>query len=121
MNRRRVDMLDAELTARARNWRAFDRCDERPHYEPLGAEGQRFNMSKTSLEMAAREIGPAFTYNLYVHPIKLLQARNLVWAIVAQVKSNPFAPHINIIECHPLDEGEWVFEANGKLVGSSLT
>jgi hypothetical protein len=119
-----IDRLNAELAERARSKRYFDLCEERIDYEPLldgrGA-GIYFALSRTTLEMAARDVGPSFVYNLYVHTIRLLQARNVVFAIIAHVKSNPFAPYVNIIECPALDEGEWVLEANDKRVGSNLT
>jgi hypothetical protein len=115
---RRFDRIDAEIAARARSKRAFDLCEERPAYDPLGTTTH--NLSRTSLEMAASKLGPAFTYNLYVHTIRLLQARNVVWSIVAHVQKNPFAPHVNIVECPSLDEGEWVLEANGLKTGSNF-
>jgi hypothetical protein len=119
-----VDRFDDELAERARSKRAFDLCEGRLAYEPLRdvrGSGIYFALSRTALEMAARDVGPAFTYNLYVHTIRLLQARNVVFSIVAHVKSNPFAPYVNIVECPSLDEGEWVLEANEKRVGSCLT
>lgn len=116
---RRADIIDAEIAARARSKRSFDLCEERPDYEPLGPM-QYYSLSKTALEMAARHLGASFTFNLYVHPIRLMQARNIVWSIWAHVQKNPFAPHVNIVECPALDEGEWVFEANGNRVGSCL-
>lgn len=124
MSRRNaIDTLNNELADRARSKRYFDLCEERFPYESLaGPQGESlyFQLSRQSLELAAREVGPSFTYNLYVHTIRLLQARNVVFAIVAHVKSNPFAPYVNIIECPALDEAEWVLEANDKRVGSTL-
>jgi hypothetical protein len=123
VSRRNVDAVDAEIAERARSKRYFDLCEERLDYEPLRGINQSpiyFQLSKTSLEMAARDIGPSFVYQLYVHSVRLFQARNIVYSIVAHVKSNPFAPYVNIIECPALDEGEWVLEANDKRVGSSL-
>lgn len=126
MNRRgsSIDSFDQELAERARSKRQFDLCEERIDYEPLmdgRGSGMYFALSRTTLEMAARDVGPAFIYTLYVHTIRLLQARNIVYSIVAHVKSNPFAPYVNIIEAPAFDEGEWVLEANDKRVGSSLT
>jgi len=115
---RRADRLDAEIAERARSKRHFDLCEERPQYEPV--QETPCNVSKHSLELAARKTGPSFVYNLYVAPIRLLAARNLVWSIWANVQKNPFAPHINIVECPAFDEGEWCLEANDKLVGSNL-
>lgn len=115
--------VDDEINARARSKRAFDLYEERLQYEPLKdirGGGVYFQLNKTSLEMAARTVGPAFTYHLYVHTIRLFQARNVVFQIVAHTKTNPFAPYVNIIECPSLDEGEWVLEANDKRVGSSV-
>lgn len=117
------DTLDRDLSERARTKRYFDLCEERIDYEPLldgRGGGIYFALSKTTLEMAARDVGAAFIYTLYVHTIRLLQARNIVFSIVAHVKSNPFAPYVNIVECPALDEGEWVLEANDKRVGSCL-
>lgn len=124
MSRRNgIDTLDNELALRARSKRYFDLCEERVDYEPLKdvrGSGVYFALSKTTLEMAARDVGPAFIYVLYVHTIRLLQARNVVYSIVAHVKSNPFAPYVNIVECPALDEGEWILEANDKRVGSCV-
>lgn len=115
-----------ELIARqARSKRAFDLCEERIDYEPLmdvrNDKELYFQLSRISLEMAARKVGPSFVYNLYVHTIRLFQARNVVFSIVAHAKNNPFAPHVNIIECPALDESEWVLEANDKFVGSVMS
>jgi hypothetical protein len=115
--------LDDQLAERARSKRAFDLYEERIEYDELkDLRGQPtyFTLNKMSLEMAARDVGPSFIYNLYVHTIRLLQARNVVHGIIAHVKSNPFAPHVNIVECPSLDESEWVLEANDKRVGSTM-
>ena len=119
-----IDTVNREIEERSRSKRYFDLCEERPEYDDLldGRGGKIFfALSRTTLEMAARDVGPAFVYTLYVHTIRLLQARNVVFGIVAHVKSNPFAPYVNIVECPALDEGEWVLEANDKRVGSNLT
>lgn len=118
-----IDALDQELSARARSKRYFTVFEEDIEYEPLQdvrGSGVFFSLSRTSLEMAAREVGPAFIYTLYVNTIRLLQARNVVFSILAHVKSNPFAPYVNIVEAPALDEQEWVLEANDKRVGSCL-
>jgi hypothetical protein len=118
-----IDTLNNELADRARSKRYFDLYEERLDYELLTdvrGKGIYFQLSKTSLEMAARDVGPAFIYNLYVHTIRLFQARNVVFAIVAHVKSNPFAPYVNIVEAPAFDESEWVLEANDKRVGSAM-
>lgn len=123
MRHNNIDTLDRELAERARSKRAFDLCEERIEYDPLldgRGGGIYFALSRTTLEMAARDVGPAFIYTLYVHTIRLLQARNVVFSIVAHTKTNPFAPYVNIVECPALDEGEWVLEANDKRVGSAL-
>jgi hypothetical protein len=116
-----VDRLNDELADRARSKRYFDLCEERFEYETLlDLNGKQifFQLNKPSLEMAAAKVGPAFTYNLYVHTIRLFQARNVVFSIIAHVKSNPFAPYVNIVEAPALDESEWVLEANDRRVGS---
>jgi hypothetical protein len=118
-----IDTLNNELADRARSKRYFDRLEERIDYEPLtDIRGGHiyFQLSKTSLEMAARDVGPAFIYGLYVHTIRLFQARNIVFSILAHVKSNPFAPYVNIIEAPAFDESEWVLEANDRRVGSAM-
>lgn len=117
-----IDTLNNELADRARSKRYFDLCEEQIEYEPLLDVREKplyFQLSKTTLEMAAHRVGPSFLYNLYVHASRLFQARNVVYVIVAHVKSNPFAPYVNIIECTALDEGEWVLEANERRVGSA--
>jgi len=118
-----IDRLDAELAERARSKRYFDLCEERIPYESLSdrtGENIFFALSKATLEMAAKRVGPAFVYVLYVHTIRLLQARNIVFAILAHTKTNPFAPYVNIVENPALDEQEWILEANDKRVGSAL-
>ena len=123
MRHNNIDTVDREIAARVRSKRYFDLCEERVDYEPLldGRGGNIFfALSRTTLEMAARDVGPAFVYTLYVHTIRLLQARNVVFAIVAHTKTNPFAPYVNIVECPALDEQEWVLEANDKRVGSAM-
>lgn len=118
-----IDRLNDEIAARARSKRYFDLCEERLDYEPLKGlhdDTPYFQLNKMSLEMSARLTGPAFCYNLYVHTIRLFQARNVVFQILAHTKSNPFAPYVNIIECPALDESEWVLEANDKRVGSAI-
>ena len=116
--------VDDEINARARSKRAFDLYDENMEYEPLkdvrGDASIYFQLNKLSLEMAARLVGPSFVYNLYVHTLRLFQARNVIYQIVAHTKTNPFAPYVNIIECPHLDEREWVLEANDKRVGSTM-
>ena len=118
--------IDGEIAERARSKRYFDLYEERPDYEPvLDGRGTkpsttRYALSPAALQLAARQVGPSFTYCLYVAPARLLQARNIVWQIVAHTKTNPFAPYVNIIECPALDDGEWVLEANDKRVGSSV-
>lgn len=115
---RRADRIDNEIAERARSKRAFDLCEERPEYEEV--QVTKCTLSRTSLELAARKVGPSFVYNLYVHSIRLLQARNVVWGMWAHVHKNPFAPHVNIVECPELDEGEWILEANDKRAGSNF-
>lgn len=123
MRHNNIDTVNREIEERVRSKRYFDLCEERIEYEPLldGRGGNLyFKLSKMTLEMAARDLGASFIYVLYVHTIRLFEARNVVHAIVAHVKSNPFAPYVNIVECPALDEGEWVLEANDKRVGSAV-
>lgn len=127
MNRRSAtDQFNHELAERARSKRYFDLYEERPDYEPIvdlrGTKQvtTKYVLSPAALQLAARQLGPSFIYCLFVPAVRLLQARNIVWQIVAHTKSNPFAPYVNIIECPALDDGEWVLEANDKRVGSSV-
>lgn len=118
-----IDTLNNEIADRARSKRYFDLYEDRLDYEPLLDIRQTpiyFQLSKVSLEMAARRVGPSFIYCLYVHTIRLMLARNVVFQIVAHVKSNPFAPYVNIIEAPAFDESEWVLEANDRRVGSAM-
>jgi hypothetical protein len=122
-----VDRLNDQLTERARSKRYFDVCEEDPKSGPqyetlrdLQGAPMYYQLNKQALEIAATHVGPAFTYNLYVHTIRLFQARNVVFSIIAHCKSNPFAPYVNIIESPALDESEWVLEANEKRVGSVM-
>jgi len=118
-----VDRLNDEIADRARSKRYFDLCEEPLDYEPLLDLQDKlmyYPLSKTALEIAASRVGPAFIYVLYVHTIRLFQARNVVFSIIAHVKSNPFAPHVNIVEAPALDESEWMLEANDRRVGSVM-
>lgn len=118
MNRRRDDDLDREISERQRTRsKAFEQASYRPEYTQLGMQ---CSMSRTSFEQCARLLGPSFIYRLYVHPVKLLEARNRARECVALALNNPFAPYISIIETPEFEEGEWCLEANDKAYGTSF-
>lgn len=118
MSRHRDDDLDREISERqqARS-KAFEQASGRPDYQALPLPS---SMSRTSFEQCARLLGPAFLYRLYVHPVKLLEARNRARECAALAPGSPFAPHINIIETPEFEEGEWCLEANERSVGSAF-
>jgi hypothetical protein len=123
MSNRGIDRFNETIIARARTGKGFEVCEEYPEYESLAdvrtGKEIKAQLSEAALELAARQLGPSFVYNLYVNPLRLFHARNLIFKIMAKVMKNPFAPYVNIINCPALDEGgEWILEANGRLVGS---
>ena len=116
MNRRRDDDLDREIAERMQSrLNAFERVGHRPEYMPRATPCA---MSRASFQEFAIALGPSFVYRLYVHPTKLLEARNRVRECQALGQVNPFAPVINIIETPEFEEGEWCLEANGQAYGS---
>lgn len=115
-SKQRADLMDQQIADNnARRAQRFEVCHERPEYSPLPT---KCSISRTSLERCALQLGPSFVYNLYVHPIRLLEARNRARECIALAINNPFAPYINIVETPEFDEGEWCLEANGQRVGS---
>ncbi len=76
------------------------------------------DLACTSLEEAARLIGPSFVYELYISPTMLLYGRDILRRISADRIDHPLAPHINLIEDSSLGRNEWVLRANGKAAGS---
>lgn len=74
--------------------------------------------SPTSIEEAARICGPAFVYDLTVHPGSVLHIRTLLRDMNCDVKDNVLAPHINLTTDPALRRWEWVLRANGVACGS---
>jgi hypothetical protein len=75
-------------------------------------------MAATSFGEAARIIGPAFIYELHVHPHNELEARAVVRRLIGHHYENPFLPHVNIVLNTLLEPREWILEANDKRAGS---
>ena len=72
--------------------------------------------SVIALEEAAMRVGPAFIYDLFVHPKNLLWVKKLCDA--ASSPHHPFAPHIAITQHEGLRRFEWYLSANGRACGS---
>jgi|ERR1700761_151994 len=116
MTRRDRDILDIEISERQRaRANVFDSFDGRPDYQKLSIPSV---LSGPALRECGKQLGPAFIYELYVPPVKLLEAFNLCKALMCLAKNNPLSPYINIVSTSHFDEGEWCLEANGKRVGS---
>jgi hypothetical protein len=82
-------------------------------YEPIG--GCFVDPCPTAIRMAMLELGPSFTYTLYVHPRELLSYQHHIREWVGNVE---LAYGLNICEHPKLDFFEWYVEANGRRVGS---
>lgn len=78
------------------------------------------DLSATSLAEAALIVGPAFAYDVYVHPSRRLFVRERLWSIISdtQVDNNPMSPHLNLLVDETLSPEGWYVVANGKSVGS---
>lgn len=74
--------------------------------------------SLTSLEAAAQYCGPAFVYELYVHPSRSVETRSMLRGFASTVKG-PLAPYINLhLTAADSNPTEWWFSANGKSMGT---
>jgi len=81
--------------------------------------GTPCDLSGKTLEAAACKLGPSFVYDLHIHPHNVVWVRNLVRHVMADVKENPLAPYINIIEDQEmLPRYAWCLAAGGKAFGS---
>lgn len=76
------------------------------------------NLCMTTMEEAARRLGPSFIYDLYVNPTQILGTRDMLRGLVCMVKDNPFAPYVNLFVDDRLKPYEWYLCANNKAVGS---
>jgi hypothetical protein len=85
--------------------------------EVLGS-GMKCDLSRSSLEAAAQQVGPSFSYDLYVHPSELFVARNLLRSLSCDIKDNPFAPYVNLSSWSFKKSTTWVLSANEHKVGS---
>lgn len=111
---RDADALDRDIAARnTERAKVFDEVIP-PEYEPLP---MKYSLSRTSLEECALRLGPSFVYTLYVHPTRLLNARNRVRECYAQAPDHPLAPYINIKQVPEFEEDEWCLAANDRAVG----
>lgn len=85
-------------------------------YTPLSVN---CNISHTSLADAARILGPAFVYDLYVNPYIMIDTRSTLRRMQpTEYSDNPLIPHINLHPDDSLDRYEWYLSANGKGCGS---
>lgn len=75
-------------------------------------------LSLTSIGWAASHVGPAFVYDLLVHPSMVIEARGLLKRFGTDTASNPLSPYINLIPTPTLAIEEWYLRANDKVVGS---
>ena len=87
----------------------------KPEYDPLPIT---CDLSLTSLQEAALQVGPAFEYDLIVSPYEGRKAANLAYH--AQLRDNPFAPYINVLISEDFAPNEWCLRANGRGCGSSF-
>lgn len=85
------------------------------HYQHLGI---LTDLSENSMEQAALIVGPAFIYDLLVHPIALLSARNMLKRWGADTQDHPLAPYVNLEGDLTLGRSEWILSANGRAAGS---
>lgn len=76
------------------------------------------DLGLTSVEEAARQVGPAFIYDLTVHSKAVLQARSFCRQLHCTVMHNVLAPYINILIDDSVGLSGWMLSANGVSVGS---
>lgn len=75
-------------------------------------------LSFPSLQWAAQRIGPAFTYDLLIHPSMTLEIQYFLKRHMLVTSENPLAPYVNVVPCPDLAIEEWYLRANDKAVGS---
>jgi hypothetical protein len=76
------------------------------------------NVSQTSLEEAARLVGPTFIYTLTVHPYELMYTRNMLRTLAAQTEGNPFSPYVNLCVDASFEKHEWTLKGDDKVFWS---
>jgi hypothetical protein len=59
--------------------------------------GAPIDLTEMSLRMVAERLGPAFVYELSVHPKNLIWARSLLRQLFCDVADNPLAPYVNLV------------------------
>lgn len=55
------------------------------------------NCTDLTLRIAAQKLGPAFTYDLFVHPKSLVSMRGMIRRMAADLVDNPLAPYVNLL------------------------
>jgi hypothetical protein len=59
--------------------------------------GAPIDLTEMSLRMVAERLGPAFVYELSVHPKNLIWARSLLRQLCCDVADNPLSPYVNLV------------------------
>jgi hypothetical protein len=89
---------------------------------PVKPYDQRLPCACTFCRLAIEDmlivLGPAFVYDVFVHPRDIIAARSTARALMADVKDSPLAPYLNIHPHDGLERGEWFISANGKTLGT---
>lgn len=67
---------------------------------------------------AAQHVGPAFVYELTVHPSRQLEVIGYLRRYGMQYEDNPFSPHVNLRTHLDCGYAEWFLSANGNSCGS---
>lgn len=78
----------------------------------------RCDLSLTSIGWAASRVGPAFIYELWIHPDRTVEVINYLRRQGMQHENNPLSPYLNVKPTDGLEIEEWYLVANGKSVGS---
>lgn len=86
------------------------------------------DLSSTGLQQAVLMIGPAFVYELFIHPDALMETRNKLFDLNIDpheagkhhrgYDDNPLRPYINLHVNETLGRFEWVLGAKDILAGS---
>jgi len=76
------------------------------------------DLSIVAMEEAAKRLGPAFVYDLYINPVQMIWVRGMLKQNCMDVRDNVLAPYVNLFEDNRLKTYEWYMCANGKAVGA---
>ena len=78
----------------------------------------RCDLSITSIGWAAQRVGPSFTYELWIHPDRVVEVVNFLRHHGMMHERNPLSPYVNVQPTDGLEITEWYLVANEKCVGS---